>query len=151
MIQKIISTCKKITILIMSFFYIGIGLKHFSDPSFFLKIMPPYLPWHLELIYLSGFFEIILGGLLLIHKYRFYAGWGLIILLVLVFPANVYVYTFPEILSTTQDKALIRMFFQIPLIIIAYWHSIENERKWLSYLALLMFFPTIFYFINLSI
>ena len=55
-----------------------------------MKIMPPYLPWHLELVYLSGFFEVVLGVLLLIPKYTTIAGWGLIALLIAVFPANVH-------------------------------------------------------------
>ena len=49
---------KKITIFIMSFFYVYIGVKHFTDPDYFLGIMPPYLSCHLELLYLSRFIEI---------------------------------------------------------------------------------------------
>ena len=45
----------------MAFFYIYIGVNHFTDPNYFLSIMPPYLKWHLELVYISGFFEIIFG------------------------------------------------------------------------------------------
>lgn len=52
--------------------------------------MPPYLPWHLELVYLSGVFEI-LGGLgLLIPRVSRVAAWGLVALLVAVFPANLH-------------------------------------------------------------
>ena len=78
---------KKITIYLMSIFYIHIGIKHFIDPYWFMKIMPPYLPYHLELVYISGFFEIFLGFLIIFPKYRFYASWGLILLLIAVFPA----------------------------------------------------------------
>jgi uncharacterized membrane protein len=52
--------------------------------------MPPYLPWHLELVYASGFFEIVLGILLLVPKKSSLAAWGLIALLIAVFPANVH-------------------------------------------------------------
>ena len=66
----------------MSFFYIQIGIKHFTDPNWFMQIMPPYLPLHKELVYISGAFEIILGILLLFKTTRFIAGWGLILLLI---------------------------------------------------------------------
>jgi uncharacterized membrane protein len=55
-----------------------------------MAIMPPYIPWHAELVYASGVFEI-LGGLgLLLPATRRAAAWGLIALFVCVFPANVH-------------------------------------------------------------
>ena len=45
------------------------GVAHFVRPGIYLKIMPPYLPWHLELVYLSGLFEILLGVLFLIPRF----------------------------------------------------------------------------------
>ena len=54
-------TIKLISIYLMSFFYIYVGIKHFTSPQWFMKIMPPYLPYHLQLVYLSGFFEILFG------------------------------------------------------------------------------------------
>ena len=57
----IIKTIKNISIYGLGLGYLMIGVNHFLEPDFFLKIMPPYLPWHLELVYLSGAFEIVLG------------------------------------------------------------------------------------------
>ncbi len=51
--------------------------------------MPPWLPWHYPLIYISGMGEIVLGILLLPGVTRRWAAWGIIILLVAVFPANI--------------------------------------------------------------
>ena len=122
----IIKYIKIITIILMSFFYIRVGVLHFIDPQFFLHIMPPYLNFHLELVYLSGFFEIILGLGLLIKKYRFYAAWGLVLLLIAVFPANIYLAQSTEaqdLLGITQRAAIIRLPLQIPLLLLAYWHS----------------------------
>ena len=59
---------KLVTVYIMSFAYTYVGIRHFIDPDFFLAIMPDYLPFHLELVYLSGLAEIILGLLLLNKK-----------------------------------------------------------------------------------
>ena len=134
----------------MSILYVIIGIKHFTDPKFFLKIMPPYIPFHLELVYLSGVFEISFGVLLLFKKYRKLAGLGLVLLLIAVFPANIYLYQNPGILDAEKSKALVRLFFQIPLIIIAFWHSKENTSKLFSVFCLLVFIPTIIYFLTLS-
>jgi uncharacterized membrane protein len=73
-------------------FFVLAGANHFRDPDFYLRIMPPYLPWHLELVYLSGFFEILGGiGVLFPQPWRRRAGWGLVALLIAVFPANLHV------------------------------------------------------------
>ncbi len=136
----------------MSILYIGIGFKHFTDSDFFLKIMPPlFKSVDLELVYLSGFLEILFGFLLLFKKYRKIAGIGLILLLIAVFPANIYLYQNPEILNTEQSKVLIRLFFQLPLVTIAFWHSQKNTSKLFSVFCILIFIPTIIYFLTLSV
>ena len=81
---------KLLSIIIMGLFYISVGVNHFTDPYWFLQIVPPYLPYKIELVYISGLLEIILGFMLLLPKTRFYAGWGLIVLLIAVYPANIY-------------------------------------------------------------
>jgi uncharacterized membrane protein len=72
------------------------GVNHFVHPEVYLKIMPPYLPLHRELVYASGAFEVALGILLLAPKTSRFAAWGLIALLVAVFPANIFMATHPE-------------------------------------------------------
>jgi uncharacterized membrane protein len=69
--------------------YIAAGVNHFWHPEMYERIMPPWLPAHRALVLLSGLFEIILGLLLLFPQARSLAAWGLIILLIAVFPANV--------------------------------------------------------------
>ena len=115
---------KLITIYLMSLFYISTGIKHFTNVDWFMKIMPPYLPCHKELVYLSGFFEIILGIMLIFEKTRFLAGWGLILLLIAVFPANIYLaQTNGAAMNTSPALAWGRLPFQAVFIAIAYWHS----------------------------
>ena len=75
---------------IMGLGYIWVGISHFYNTDFFLKIMPPSFPFHLESVYLSGFFEIIFGMGIMIKFFRKYASWGLILLLRAVYPANIY-------------------------------------------------------------
>ena len=73
----------------MAFLYIAAGINHFIRPGMYKRIMPVYLPWHLELIYISGLGEIILGLLLIPLATRVTAAWLLIALLIAVFPANI--------------------------------------------------------------
>ena len=119
-------TFKLFTILTMSLFYISMGLKHIFDPNYFYPMMPSFLPYKKSLIYISGCIEIILGVLLLIEDYRLYASMGLIVLLVLVFPSNIYIVINEESrkkLKITLLFSIVRLFAQIPLIYLAYWHS----------------------------
>jgi uncharacterized membrane protein len=74
-------------------FYVFAGFLHFVRPAPYLKIMPPYFPWHLALVYVSGAAEIAGGIGLMVPALRRAAGWGLVALLIAVFPANVYMAT----------------------------------------------------------
>ncbi len=65
------------------------GVVHFVRPSGFVAIIPPYLPAPLALVYVSGACEILLGGALLLPRWQRLAAWGLVALLIAVFPANV--------------------------------------------------------------
>jgi uncharacterized membrane protein len=67
------------------------GISHFLIPEKFLEMMPPFLPGHLFLIYLSGVFEILGGIGLMLSRTKFWAAIGLILLLLAVFPANIFV------------------------------------------------------------
>jgi len=110
----------------MSFAYTYVGIRHFIDPNFFLAIMPNYLSFHLEFVYLSGLAEIILGLMLFFKKTRKLAAFGLIILLMLVFPANIHLVQSElsqSLLGVTREQSIIRLPFQALFILIAYWHS----------------------------
>jgi len=77
----------------MAFVYVAAGVNHFIRPKLYMAIMPPYLPAHSELVMLSGVAEVVLGIGLLFPATRSVSAWGLILLLVAVFPANVYMAT----------------------------------------------------------
>ncbi len=145
---------KGVTIYTFSLFYFVVGIKHFTDVNFFASIMPPYIPFHEFFIYLSGFFEILFGFLLLFKKTRKFAGIGLIYLLVFIFPANIHLYlseVAQKALSITQNDALIRLPFQLPLMVIAYWHAEENSSRPFNIFCSFLCIPTILYFISLGI
>ena len=119
-----VTIIKSFLIIISSIFYVIVGIKHFIEPEYFLSIVPPYLPYHLELVYISGLFEILFGLLILFPKYRYYGAFGLILLLVAVFPANIYLAQSKEAqeaLGATQEIATWRLPIQGILIWIAYY------------------------------
>lgn len=136
----------------MSFMYIFIGIRHFTGPQYFLDIVPPQLPFKLFLVYLTGLIEIVGGAAILLPKTRKLGAYLLIFLLVSVFPANIYLYvseTPQSLLGISKIGALIRMPFQITLILLAFWHSKENHPKWVVYISSTVFIPTILYFLFL--
>ena len=75
--------------VILAIFFIGSGLLHLVAPERYRGIMPSYLPAPDLLIAVSGFAEILGGIGLLVPRARRFAGWGLVLLLVAVLPANV--------------------------------------------------------------
>ena len=81
--------------VVAAVFYIVAGALHFINPAPYLRIMPPYIPWRAAMVGISGAFEI-LGGLgLLAPATRRTAAWGLVALLIAVFPANLYMAMHP--------------------------------------------------------
>ncbi len=150
-LDKIIKKYKLITVLVMSFMYIFVGVKHFTNPQYFINITPPQIEYKSFAVYFTGALEVLGGLLILSKKTRKTGSYILIFLLVVVFPANIYLY-FSEIpqqlLGISKTQALTRMPFQAPLILLAYWHSKENHPKWVAYLSLLVFPPTIIYFLS---
>lgn len=81
---------KRVAWGLLALFMTAMGVAHFTASEFFVRAMPPYLPWHLELVYLSGVCEIAGGLGLLVPRLRVAAAWGLVALFVAVFPANIH-------------------------------------------------------------
>ena len=147
-----IKNYKSITILVMSFLYVFIGVKHFIDPQYFINITPPQIEYKSLSVYFTGALEIVGGLLILNKKTRKIGAYTLIFLLIIVFPANIYLYlseTPQHLLGISKTQALIRMPFQAPLILLAYWHSKEKHPKWIDYLTAIVFVPTIIYFVSI--
>ncbi len=112
---------------LLAIFMVMAGIMHFVNPIFYMKIMPPYLPFHLELVYLSGFFEFALGLLLLVPRFSRLAAWGIFALLIAVFPANIYLYQHQELLPASPIVHLLRLPLQAIFLLWAYWHTRPSE------------------------
>lgn len=108
-----------VLLIALSLLFINIGIDHFVNPDFYRNIMPAYLPMHTEAIYISGFFEILGGVAILFPKLRSMAGWGLVLLLIVVFPVNIHMAVNPNLFSDIPLSFLyIRLVLQF---IIIYW------------------------------
>ena len=115
------SWVKTVLLLGLSAFFINVGVDHFLNPGFYLAIMPDYLPLHLEAVYISGFFEILGGVSVLVPRLRSAAGWGLVVLLIAVFPANIHMAINTDLFPDIAPMLLyIRLVFQFIFIYWAY-------------------------------
>ena len=113
---------KRFALLGLALFFVVAGVNHFVNPDFYVAMMPPVLPAHLTLVYVSGVFEIVGGLAVLVPRVRSAAGWGLILLLVAVFPANLYMAFNPDLCPEMTATALyVRLPFQAVFIAWAYW------------------------------
>ena len=103
-------------------FVVG-GVGHFVATEIYMRIMPPYLPYHRALVLLSGVFEIVLGILLLVPRFSRLAAWGLILLLLAVFPANITMYQHREQFPLPPMVLLLRLPLQGLLIFWAWAYT----------------------------
>jgi uncharacterized membrane protein len=108
--------------------FIGAGALHFINTDLYLKIMPPYIPWHLAMVYISGVAEIAGGVGLLVPILRKSAAWGLVALLIAVFPANVYM-AVDHIQATTHPIPQALLWVRLPLQAVMIWLVLYSVRK----------------------
>jgi uncharacterized membrane protein len=113
--------------ILLGVFMILAGVRHFTHPDFYLQLMPPYIPAHKLMVDLSGVAEVVLGiGLLVPHAMiSRLSAWGIIALLIAIFPANIHVYLHREEIFPDVPAALhlIRLPLQGLLILWAWWFT----------------------------
>jgi uncharacterized membrane protein len=116
--------------VVLALFFVGAGVNHFIVTDFYLRMMPTYLPLHLEAVQISGVAEVVLGILLLMPGKAAVAAWGLIALLIAVFPANVHMALHPEAFPQFGVTALwLRLPIQALLIAWAFWYTRKNRGE----------------------
>ncbi|EMO14854.1 DoxX-like family protein [Leptospira santarosai str. CBC523] len=111
---------KIISLYTMATLYIVAGILHFILPRFYLRIMPPYIPYPKLVVYGSGVIEIGFGIILLLPDTRQLGAWGVILLLIVVFPANLYHYQSRRKTDPPKWVLLLRLPLQLLLIYWAY-------------------------------
>jgi len=111
--------------------YVVAGVLHFLVPASFERVVPPSLPSPRGLVYVSGVAEVGLGVGVLFERTRRLSAWGIVALLVAVFPANVYTVTDDVAGELAPDGmegvaravAWARLPFQAVLVAWAWWHA----------------------------
>ena len=122
--------------LLIALFFIVAGISHFTNPSFFLEIMPPFIPFHKFCVAISGLFEII-GGLGLLcfgfnsaAKLRLFSGRLLIFTLIAVYPANIHMALQPDKFSHFGPNwaLYLRLPLQIVFVGLVYYVSKKKTK-----------------------
>lgn len=103
-----------LALLLLAAFFVFAGVSHFTRPEFFVSIVPHYLPAPRALVYVSGVFEILGGLAVLWPATRAAAGVGLVLLLLAVYPANLYMAFAPE-RFVAQGTPLWALYARLPV------------------------------------
>ena len=75
--------------LVLAAFYLAAGILHLKSPQSFIKIVPSFVPWPAEVVWLTGVAEIAGAIGLMVPRLQKAAGIGLALYAVCVFPANI--------------------------------------------------------------
>ncbi len=105
---------RSVLLVLAALLFVAAGVNHFLNPTFYLQIIPPIFPAPAALMIISGACEIAGGVGLLIRRLRRAAGWGLIALLIAVFPANIYMVFMPH-LPAGMDVPVWALWLRLPL------------------------------------
>jgi len=119
---------RKAGLLLLILMFLLAGLNHFANPNFYVSIIPPFLPLRYELSNITGFFEIIGAIGLLFAKTRKLSGYGLVILLIAIFPANIHMAINPEYFPNYTPLYLyLRLPLQLIFIAWVYWATLRAK------------------------
>ena len=115
-------------LFVTTWFLIG-GVMHFVNPEPFLRIMPPYIPFHLACVYISGAFELIGALGLWTERSRSLAGYGLMVLTAVVTLANIHMYQYADLFPNIPEWVLIVRFPVQAILIWLIWVSSRPEKS----------------------
>ncbi|AYL97298.1 DoxX family protein [Mucilaginibacter celer] len=123
---------KKISLVILIVFYVLAGCNHFRDPAFYYAVMPHNLLYPEAVNILAGIVEVTLGLLLISTKTRYWAAWGIVLMLVAFLTVHVgMIFDAPfkaNGMTITPFFAWIRLAAQFVLIVWVYWHTSDKEK-----------------------
>lgn len=110
---------------LMAILYILAGFNHFRNPGMYIKIIPPFFKSPKLINVVSGIAEIVLGILLMFSLTTQYAAWGIIALLIAIFPANLYMFQNKKASFNLPKWILfVRLPLQLVLIIWAFQYTL---------------------------
>jgi uncharacterized membrane protein len=108
--------------VVFLWFLVG-GIAHFVATDTELRLVPPYIPWPLAAVWISGVFELIgASGLLALHTRRA-AGIGLFVLTICVTPVHIYMLQRSDLFGVPYWALLLRLPVQIALLALIAWST----------------------------
>ena len=110
---------------VLAFFLILAGIFHFIKPQFFMKIMPDYIPMHLQMVYISGAVEILCGILLLFPETQKLGAYLCIALFIAVFPANI---EMAKNFYPSHHKYFWLTILRLPIQIVLIWWAYQFRK-----------------------
>lgn len=117
---------KKYLIYVMGLLYLCAGINHFVNPGFYLKMLEGFLPYPDALNAVSGAAEVVLGVAVMVPAYRRWAAWGIVLLLIAVFPANINMALNPA----EWDMPLWGLYLRLPVqFVLIWWAYIYTKQS----------------------
>ena len=119
---------RKIALVMLAMFFVIAGVLHFVWPGSYVAIVPPFIPWPRAMVYISGAAEIAGGFGLLLPPVRRLAAWGLVALLVAVFPANIYM-ALDHVQVTAKPLPPWALWVRLPVQLLLIWWTLWCTKK----------------------
>lgn len=113
--------------VVFLWFSIG-GIAHFAATDVEMRIVPPFVPWPREVVWLSGAAELLGAAGLLWRPTRRWAGLGLVALTIAVTPANVYMLQHPGLFGVPVWLLVLRLPLQLALLALIAWSTFLAPR-----------------------
>lgn len=117
---------KRYAVYLMGVLYVAAGINHFLNEPFYTKMMPAGLPYPVELVYISGVIEILLGIGLFFPFSRRISAIGIVLLLIAVFPANVNMALHYKDWSTGSP---LPFYLRLPIQVLLIWWAYAYFKK----------------------
>ena len=110
--------------IVFLWFFIG-GIAHFVATDLEATIVPPYIPWPVAAVLVSGVFELLGAAGILVPSLRRAAGIGLFLLTLAVTPAHIYMLQQPELFNVPLWALWLRLPVQVALLALIVWSTWE--------------------------
>jgi uncharacterized membrane protein len=124
---------KYVGLVLVSLFFLVGGQAHFTATQFFVSIVPPYVPFPLAMVYLTGVLELTGAIAIWLPAWRSWAGIGLFALTVCVTPANIYMWLNPQLFPDISPAFLAwRLVAQLVLLAIIWWSTRPEDAPALA-------------------
>lgn len=116
-------------VLVCAWFAIG-GVAHFASTQEFVRIVPPYVPFPLAVVYLTGVFEVLAAVAVWVPRWRSVTGVVLFVFTICVTPANIYMSMNPQLFPNLSETVLtLRLVFQVFLLACIWWSTRDAQPR----------------------